>query len=247
MSAPPWSKRIVWRDDGAFRLDDVLFVPAHSHPLADGAVIVAKDQARLDFYAAAIAGAQDIVALSEDGGAFSTLLALGFRPRRLIGLDSRAEPAAGVISAAVQAGLDPSALRWTADPSDHASLRSVTSDRDLDLIAYDSHKFYEPALSAFEALFPRLRENGVFVLDGWGWAHWPGDFWQSSQNPWWSRIALSNLVLQLTLACASKPEWVAGVSATSVGVVIRRGPDPIPDETPLETYFHNRLKRFPLL
>src|SRR5262245_41649649 len=66
------------------------------------------------------------------------------------------------------------------DQSDRKSvervIRSALNDHGieaLDAIIDDASHLYGPSLATFETTFPMLRAGGYYVLEDWGWAHWP--------------------------------------------------------------------------
>jgi predicted O-methyltransferase YrrM len=91
----------------------------------------------------------------------------------------------------------------------------------LDLVVDDaSHLLFETR-EAFRELFPRLRPGGVYVIEDWGWAHWRGDLWQ---KPYFrGKESMTNLVMELVVLSASKPEWVSEVSVGHSIVFVQRG------------------------
>jgi len=70
---------------------------------------------------------------------------------------------------------------------------------------------------------PYLRPRGLYILEDWAWAHWPGDTWQKSKAIPSSKPALSNLVFELCMLCASRPDIVSDIAVTTNTVVLRRG------------------------
>lgn len=46
-------------------------------------------------------------------------------------------------------------------------------DTPIDLIIDDASHHYAATRHAFEISFPSLRPGGSYVIEDWGWAHWP--------------------------------------------------------------------------
>lgn len=134
------------------------------------------------------------------------------------------------------------------DQSDKNRLEHIMKaefrDEALDLVIDDASHLYEQSLATFETLFPKLKPNGLYILEDWGWSHWQGDYWQGDQAPWRSLVGLSNLVFQCIMASASRPGWISKVVSTQAGTVIFRGPEEIPAQTPIETYYFNRGRKY---
>ena len=52
----------------------------------------------------------------------------------------------------------------------------------IDLVVDDASHFYTETRETFRALFPRLRPGGIYIVEDWGWAHRPGDYWQKERG-----------------------------------------------------------------
>jgi len=96
-------------------------------------------------------------------------------------------------------------------------------DRNVDLIVDDASHFYLESRATVNLTLPYLRPRGLYILEDWGWAHWPGDTWQKSRAIPSSKPALSNLVFELCMLCASRPDIVSDIAVTMNTVVLRRG------------------------
>jgi predicted O-methyltransferase YrrM len=96
--------------------------------------------------------------------------------------------------------------------------------QDIDLIVDDaSHQYFETR-KTFNLTLPYLRPDGLYIIEDWGWAHWKGDEWQKSHFfPPWSP-AMSNLLIELFMLCASRPDIVKNLFVTPATIVVRRGP-----------------------
>ncbi|WP_273229316.1 class I SAM-dependent methyltransferase [Pseudomonas kuykendallii] len=119
----------------------------------------------------------------------------------------------------------------------------------LDLVLDDASHFYEQSRASFEALFPLLAVGGIYVVEDWGWAQWPGDHWQVNEGGDYfrDRKPLANLIIELTLLAASQPSLVAGVVVESGSVYVRRGPANIESDLDLDSLILNRGRPIPKL
>lgn len=99
----------------------------------------------------------------------------------------------------------------------------------LDLVIDDASHFLFETRESFRELFPRLRPGGAYIIEDWGWSHWPGDHWQREAGGGYFRgkESMSNLVMELVVLAASKPEWIARVAIESATVHVTRGPGEI--------------------
>lgn len=72
----------------------------------------------------------------------------------------------------------------------------------IDLIIDDASHMYELSRRSFEITFSELRNGGIYCLEDWGWAHFPGKQWQEDRF-WREHKALTNLVFELLMLHAS--------------------------------------------
>ena len=98
-------------------------------------------------------------------------------------------------------------------------------DQPLDLIIDDASHEYENSKVCFEQCFGYLRPGGKYVIEDWGWLHWPSDQWQSEQSHFWGKPAMTNLLFEVIMAFAStQPSVIAKIEILSWAcVVITRG------------------------
>jgi len=79
------------------------------------------------------------------------------------------------------------------------------SERDVDVIIDDASHLYENNKLSFEVSFPYLRPGGVYIIEDWGWAHWPGQF--QTENLF-DGTPLSKLAMEIMLIQATHPDWI---------------------------------------
>jgi hypothetical protein len=117
----------------------------------------------------------------------------------------------------------------------------------IDLVVDDASHFYEETRNTFRALFPRLRPGGVYIIEDWGWAHWPGDHWQIDRGGDYFRgkLPLSNLLVELMLLCAGSPELVSRVTFNSVVIYVERGPGELAPGFEFSEHLFNRGEPVP--
>ncbi len=65
----------------------------------------------------------------------------------------------------------------------------------LDLVLDDASHMYEATKMSFEILFPFLRPGGLYIIEDWGWEHWPE--FQKPDHPWRDEISLTKLICEL--------------------------------------------------
>src|SRR5262249_4334557 len=120
-------------------------------------------------------------------------------------------------------------------------------DEALDLAIDDASHFLFETRESFRALCPRLRPSGIYVIEDWAWAHWRSDFWQRDLggDTFRSKEPVTNLILELLVLAASKPDWVSRVSIHSATVYVTRGSGQIPPGFDPTQYCLNRGKPLP--
>lgn len=123
------------------------------------------------------------------------------------------------------------------DQGDSKALREILDNefrgKALDLITDDCSHEYEQTKASFEATFGYLKPGGKFVIEDWGWAHWPGEPWQSEKSYFHGRPAMTNVLFEILMAHASAPGIISKVEMLNPAfAVVTRGPD-LPHGFPL--------------
>ena len=97
-------------------------------------------------------------------------------------------------------------------------------DGEIDLVIDDCSHLYGPSKASLNFLLPRLRPLGLYVIEDWGWAHWPGEEWQGPDAQYRDEpTALSNLVLELVMTAASRIDIIGKLTITRDSVYITKG------------------------
>jgi SAM-dependent methyltransferase len=92
----------------------------------------------------------------------------------------------------------------------------------IDVIIDDASHAYRASRRTFEIAFPLLRPGGVYVIEDWGWAHWPQSGLYRGQT------ALSMLVMELLMACASRGDVISEIRAFPAFAFVRKSPEAKP-------------------
>ncbi|MGA3149802.1 MAG: class I SAM-dependent methyltransferase [Acidimicrobiales bacterium] len=109
-------------------------------------------------------------------------------------------------------------------------VRDEFGDEPLDLVVDDCSHRYGHTKRSMNVLLPRLRPGGLYVIEDWGWAHWPGDRFQGRKSQYAKeRWPLSRLILELVMVAASRPGLVKRVDVTDGTVYVTRGTDIVTD------------------
>lgn len=117
---------------------------------------------------------------------------------------------------------------------DKARLTSILQeefgDELLDLVADDCSHKYEQTKASLNVLFPRLRPGGLYLIEDWGSAHWPGERWQGRKNQYAKEAnPLSKLILELVMVSASRPGLVKEITIDGSTAYVTRGDEVVSD------------------
>jgi SAM-dependent methyltransferase len=154
-----------------------------------------------------------------------------FRPDRLVGVELHKPRVTGLDEFIARHSIaDAVHLHYGTNQSDRRALERILrqefGDRPLDLVVDDCSHRYEPAKVSLNLLLPRLRPGGVYLIEDWGWAHWPGDDWQGTGHQYADEaIPLTKLILELVMVAESRPGLISKVVVANGAVYLTRGPE----------------------
>jgi SAM-dependent methyltransferase len=166
---------------------------------------------------------RNVLELGLNHGGSATFFAALLEPQRLVSIDLsgpvarfdafRGEhPLGRLISAHYRTSQD--------DAARLAEILASEFDGPVDLVLDDASHSYGPTRASFEILFPRIRPGGWFVIEDWQWAHAPGFTARQDET------ALSNLVFQVLMICAGRPDLIAEVRVFQGLAFVRKGEAP---------------------
>jgi SAM-dependent methyltransferase len=151
-------------------------------------------------------------------GQFSNVLELGvyrggsasfihqlFRPKKLVCVDI-SPPVPGLDRYIERYGQGSIKSYYGVDQGDKEGLANIIErefDGQIDLIVDDASHFYLESKSSFEATFPFLRHEGIYLLEDWAWSHAP-DAGRPDHYAF-DRGALTSLLFELLVAQGSNP------------------------------------------
>ena len=179
---------------------------------------------------------RNIIELGVYGGGSTVLLAAAAQPRRLAAVDIRPQPPPALVRWIEEHGQASSvSLHYGVDQADAVRLRSIADEiGPLDLVVDDASHLPGPTRASFDALFPRLRPGGVYVIEDWMTAH----AMEVRMGPPRGRDPelLSPMVCELVVAIAYQDarNAIAEVDVARDLVVVTRGPAELNDEFALE-------------
>ena len=223
---------IRWIDDNPATLNGVpveaVFSDYSSHHTTAEKIIVLKGKHFFKRYkeeAQHLRGAPwNMVELGIFEGGSTLIFAEDFADVRIAAFDLRAENQT-VSDHIERMGFgDRVRLHYQTSQSDETELRNgiraMFGNEPLHLVLDDASHHYDHTLASFEILFPLLAPGGKYVIEDWGWAHWPSAHYDSGN---WGGVALSSLVMQLVMAVASNPKLFTKLDVSPSMVIVTKG------------------------
>jgi predicted O-methyltransferase YrrM len=245
---------IEWKSPTNLVVDEVGFVLAATDTQggrrqADeaGALLLRKAPWMVDRYLALRSeiSPANVVELGIYDGGSTAFLSLLFAPRRLVAVELQPAPVEALERFIAERGLGTSVKPYYGvDQSDTDRLAEIVTAEfgaePLDLVIDDASHLLEPTSASFNALFPRLRPGGLFVIEDWSWQHFNDEALVKALGATDARRAevsrrlesddlpvdhpLSRLVLQILLTAAYDASVVSEVlNARKSWVVVQRG------------------------
>jgi predicted O-methyltransferase YrrM len=156
------------------------------------------------------------------GGSTALLMELA-QPEMLVAIEYEREPVAALETYLIRAGFrDTCRTEYGVDQADGARLEQILDAsfdaKALDLVIDDASHLGPQTRASFETLFPRLRPEGLYVIEDWSW-HLQGlDLAGESMESF-----LSDLVA----AAGRGPGLIAGIELVWDVILVRRGPAPV--------------------
>jgi predicted O-methyltransferase YrrM len=251
----------VWLAEDLYAVDGIEFIvtPDAARYLEDESTasrfVVAKTPAMVDRVAEMIdeLAPKRIFELGIYKGGSTALLASLARPSRLTAIDLANEPVRALEQYTVAQGLtEVIRTHYGVDQGDVDALSALVAEdhgsERLDLVVDDASHLYRETRSSFEVLFARLRPGGLYVIEDWGWAHFPEPLWQDGGGFFHDHPALTNLIIELMMIAGTGADLVARINVLRDTVTVTRGPLEFGEPLRLERHYVNRGLPFrPLL
>ncbi len=171
---------------------------------------------------------QRIVDIGIFKGGSMALYALLFAPTKLVGIEYTAAREEQLDSFIKQRGLQDNVRSYYGTSQDDTArvkeiINTEFGNELLDLVVDDASHQYKETRSSFEVLFPILKPGGLYIIEDWGWAHWQGSLWQKSQIFPNHVPSLTNLLIEICILCASRPDLVENIQIGPSVIKVRRG------------------------
>jgi predicted O-methyltransferase YrrM len=109
------------------------------------------------------------------GGSTALFTQVG-RPRKLVAIELNEQPVESLENFIDAADArDVVKPYYGVDQSDRQRIREIIDaefgDEPIDLVIDDASHLLDETRASFEAIFPRLREGGLFIIEDWNWEH----------------------------------------------------------------------------
>jgi predicted O-methyltransferase YrrM len=160
-----------------FRVGDVEFRCGFGH--SRGRLFsIQKDPGRIEALLEIVASFQgeNFVELGVAFGGSSALMALVAAPRKLVAVDLKPDRVEALDELIAERGLgERIRLHYGVDQADREQLAAIIDDElgdePLGLVIDDASHRLDATRASFEALFPRLRPGGLFLIEDWNHQH----------------------------------------------------------------------------
>ena len=219
--------QLQWVNDQLLRLDDIEFSLATAtgemlkSESKHGHFLLGKERAMVEDVAA-LREREQIKRILDVGilkGGSTALYAKLFEPEKLVAIDIASKPVDALTAFIREHGFEGRVTPYYGvNQADEQALGRILAAnfpaQDIDLIVDDASHLYFETRRTFNLTLPYLRSGGLYIIEDWGWAHWQGDEWQKSQMFPSVLPAMSNLLIELFMLCASRPDIVKNLFVT---------------------------------
>lgn len=220
-------KQLEWRSEREFAVGGVNFECA---PLGDYSgktsaerFLLLKDRGSLEQYAAVFDKDQpkNILEFGIFQGGSPALFSLWFDAQKFVGIDI-AEPVKPFDEFCATHPVGKNIrTHYATSQTDRARVEQIISQEfggtPIDMIIDDASHLYEYTRQTFEIAFPHLRPGGTYVIEDWGWAHWP-----DIHSHYVGKTPLSVLIMELMMLCASRYDVISEIRVFPAFVFIRK-------------------------
>jgi SAM-dependent methyltransferase len=254
-AAPRWDA-LEWNSEDRLTLDGLRFwltTTEYKVPSTNEEFVLLKNRKVLESYKEVFNLAKSSAKLLEVGffhGAAMVFYDLLLSPDKLVGIDQVLD--APILEKYISSRNKSTIIPYFGvDQQDKDAVTTILKQEfpghDIDVVIDDASHEYFRARATFEVAFPYLRENGVYVIEDWGWAHWSGA-WQDPEAATIPGPALSNLVFELVMIQASSPDVISALHIDPYRVaVIRGGKDLTSQPFEMNDFYLTRGKTLSLL
>ena len=251
-----------WKNENVFSIDDVTFVVEVGEALYDAAsgeerFVIGKSRRQLEtiknlHYEKRVSRICDLGIYK--GGSVMFYYKL-FSPEKIVAIDLSGDRVKPLDAYVKKKGLD-HVIRtyYGVDQSNEKAVKKILisemANHAFDMVVDDASHLLHQTRTSFNLLFPYLAPGGYYIIEDWGWAHWKHKEWQENGGPRPDEPPLSNLVFELTMLLASRPDLIESVYLLPAYAVIKKGRGRIgndPGSFDLSSAYLNRGRKIRLL
>ena len=235
-----------WKDKQTFIVDDVEFVASTTGRFGStrDRFCLVKRADLVDRYVRLLdrTSPETIVELGILQGGSTALLALLAEPHDLIAIEKSPEEVQALEDFIRDRNLtDVVHTHYGVDQADTDAVTSAVQraigSGEIDLVVDDASHLVGPTRVSFNALFPRLRPGGHYVIEDWSWAHIGYGSHLPDEEP------LTTVVFELIMALPTRPGIIDDMYIDRDLAIIRRGSAPLtPGEFDLSDCYTARAR-----
>lgn len=237
-------KALTWMSETEFSVEGIKFqccVNDYDQKTNDERFILLKDRGSLEQYANVLADAEprNVLEFGIFQGGSAALFTAWFDLEKFVGIDICSS--VGPFDDFCRTHAIGKRIRsyYGVSQTDAPRIREIAQSEfggtPIDLVIDDASHLYRNTRRTFEIAFPLLRPGGVYVVEDWGWAHWA----EHHSRP--GHTALSMLIMELIMVCASRPDLVSNIRIFPAFAFIHKSVDAPPmSEVPLKSLYKKR-------
>jgi len=227
-----WKSPLKWVDDNNFSTKRFTFsgsVEEYDGKTNSEKIAILKHRQFIEIYQKIIPnGANLIFEIGFFQGGMPLFFADMIKPEKIVGID-RHKPTDKLTKLIESSGLSEMIKLHDASQDDVPKiteiLKSEFGSEPLDLILDDCSHEYDNTKICFENFFSYLKPGGLYVIEDWGWQHWPGEPWQSEKSFFHGKTGMTNILFEAIMTLGTDPGIISNVNVMSeFCVVITRGP-----------------------
>jgi cephalosporin hydroxylase len=226
-------KRLTWTDNETAILADITFdlsLPhSQTHQSSVEKFLLVKSRHMIEYYQELFRQykIRNILEIGIFKGGSMVFFHNLYKPDKIVGIDIEQKPNSALEEFIRQTGSNKS-LRphYGVNQADSEAMQRIIQeefgDTPIDLIIDDGCHFLDETRKTFNAVFKYLRKGGLYVIEDWGWAHWPG-LWQDNGGPWKEKPATTNFIFELVMLAASRSDIVEKVMISNELALVVKG------------------------
>jgi cephalosporin hydroxylase len=218
---------IEWLSDEEFRVGGVKFLSGlrdYSLKTNDERIVILKDLPSLELYKTVFAGVEprNVLEFGIFQGGSPALFSLWLDVEKFVGIDL-CDPVQRFDAFCARHPIGKKIRSYYGtSQTDKQRIDQIVAaefgDKPLDLIIDDASHLYEETRRTFEIAFPYLKPDGIYVVEDWGWAHWPGS------KVFMGKTAMSIFIMELIMLCASRSDLIREVRVFPPFAFIQKAP-----------------------